>query len=134
MSIDRNTAFANSQAARNARLTAGDTKFIADVDGQILAATELGHFEITALTNLNVSIITVYTYYTNLGYNVYFPDYANQNGQTLPSIINNPSNFFGYNWVAYWLNAITLYNITNPCRMTIAWRSYVPAPDLDGAV
>jgi hypothetical protein len=126
MSIDRNTAHANSHAALQARLTAGDTNFIADVDSQILSATQLGHFEITALTNLNVSIITVYTYYAGLGYNVYFPDYANQNGQTLPSIINNPSNFFGYNWVQYWLNAITLYNITNPCRMTIEWRSYSP--------
>lgn len=134
MSIDRNTAYANSQAARNARLTAGDTNFIADVDAQILAATELGHFEITSLTNLNVSIIAVYTYYTNLGYNVYFPDYANQNGQTLPSIINNPSNFFGYNWVAYWLNAITLYNITNPCRMTFSWRSYSPPANPEGPV
>lgn len=134
MSIDRNTAFANSQAALNARLTAGDTKFIDDVDSQITSATALGHFEITALTSLNVSIITVYTYYTNLGYNVYFPDYANQNGQTLPSIINNPSNFFGYNWVQYWLNAITLYNIVNPARMTIAWRSYSPPANPEGPV
>lgn len=134
MSIDRNQAFANSHASLQARLTAGDSKFIEDVDSQILAATQLGHFEVTALTNLNVSIITVYTYYANLGYNVYFPDYANQNGQTLPSIINQPSNFFGYNWTSYWLNAITLYNITNPCRMTVAWRSYYPPNNPQGPV
>ena len=134
MSIDRNTAYANSQAALQARLTAGDTGFITNVDIQIAEACALGHFEITALTNLNVSIINVYTYYTNLGYNVYFPDYANQNGQTLPSIINNPSNFFGYNWVQYWLNAITLYRITNPARITVGWRSYSPPANPEGPV
>jgi hypothetical protein len=134
MSIDRNTAHANSKAALDAKLQAGDTNFIADVDGQITAACAQGHFEVTALTSLNVSIINVYTYYTNLGYNVYFPDYANQNGQTLPSIINNPSNFFGYNWVQYWLRAITLYRITNPARITVGWRSYSPPANPEGPV
>lgn len=123
MSIDRNTANAQSQAALNARLTAGDQAFIANVDAQIQTAIKLGYFQITALTNLNVSLINVYNYYSGLGYNVAFPDYANQNGAMLPSIINQPSNFFGYNWVQYWLNAITLYNIQNPARMTIYWQS-----------
>ena len=134
MSIDRNTANANSTAALYAKLTEGDTEFIANVDVQIDEACAQGHFAITALTNLNVSIINVFTYYTNLGYNVYFPDYANQNGQTLPSIINNPSNFFGYNWSQYWLNNITRYNITNPARMTVAWRSYSPPNNPEGPV
>lgn len=134
MSIDRNTAHANSMAALDAKLLAGDAEFIANVDAQITEACAQGHFDVTALTNLNVSIISVYTYYANLGYNVYFPDYANQNGETLPSIINSPSNFLGYNWSQYWLNNITRYNITNPARMTVSWKSYSPPDNPEGPV
>jgi len=134
MSIDRNTANAQSQKSQNAIQTIGDTNFIAAVDTQIQTAIKLGQFAVTALTNHTVSLITVYTYYANLGYNVSFPDYANQNGAQLPSIIQQPANYFGYNWAAYWLNTITLYGIRNPARMTIAWNSYSPPANPEGPV
>lgn len=134
MSIDRNTANAKSQAQVNVIQTIGDQEFIANVDAQIQTAIALGKFKITALSNHTVSLTTVFTYYSNLGYAVTFPDYANQNGAQLPSIIQQPANYFGYNWAAYWLNTITLYGIKNPARMTIAWNSYSPPANPEGPV
>lgn len=121
MSIDRNTANADSNTALTAIQTAADTDWIASVDSQIQTAITLGQFSVTALTNSAVNLDTVFQYYADLGYNVSFPDYANQNGNTLPSIINQPSNFFGYNWTAYWQGLLTLNIVSNPARITIAW-------------
>jgi hypothetical protein len=121
MSIDRNTANANANAALTTIQTTADTNWIASVDSQIAQAISLGYFQITAITNPAVNLMNVYAYYTGLGYNVTFPDYANQNGQNLPSTIQDPTNYFGYNWVAYWQGLITLSLVQNPCRISIMW-------------
>lgn len=121
MSLPALTAKANTATALAALQTAADAKFIADVDAQIATAINLGSYVITAVTNANVNITTIYNYYTGLGYHLEFPDYQQQNGQALPSIIQQPQNFFGYNWVQYWLNAIGAFHIKNPARITVSW-------------
>lgn len=122
MSIDRNTANANSTTAFNAIQTAADTYWIANVDSQIATAITLGQFTITAMADTSVNLNTVFQYYANLGYNVSFPDFANQNGGFLPSIINQPANLFGSNWNQYWMGLLTLSLVQTPCRISIAWQ------------
>ncbi len=126
MSIDRNTANTNSTNSLNTIQANADSNFIASVDAQIQNAISLGQFEITAVTNNAVNLNYIYNYYANLGYEVYFPDYQNQNGAQLPSIIQQPQNFFGANWVAFWNGLISLNLVQNPARLTINWSSYEP--------
>ncbi len=122
MSIDRNQANADTTTSFNAIQTAGDTTFIANVDSQIASAITLGQFTVTALADTSVNLNTVFQYYVALGYNVSFPDFANQNGGFLPSIINQPANLFGSNWNDYWMGLLTLNLVQTPCRISIAWK------------
>lgn len=121
MSIDRNTANADTMIALAALTTAVDTAFIADVDSQITQAIAMSQFQVTAMTGPNVNLSTVYAYYAALGYQVSFPDYQNQNGPASPSIMSQPVNLFGYNWIKFWENAINVMGVRPPARMTIAW-------------
>lgn len=121
MSLPAATANANTQAAVTAIQTAADTNFIAAVDSQILTAINLGSYTVTAMTNQGVNLLTIFTYYTGLGYQVTFPDFLQQNGAAIPSLVQQPVNFFGYNWITFWQNSIIAFGITNPSRMTIAW-------------
>lgn len=136
MSINANIANSNTQTTLNAIQTAADTNFIANVDSQIQTAINLGQFQITAITSNEVNISVVFNYYTNLGYNCTFPDYLQQNGQSIPSLVQQPVNFFGFNWTQFWLNAIGAFNITNPARMTISWNlnPITPVIDSEGEV
>lgn len=126
MSITRAEANANSTTSQNAIMSNADTIFIANVDWQIQQAISQGQFQVTAVSNAFINLMGVYQYYANLGYNVSFPDYANQNGANLPSIIQQPTNYFGYNWTAYWAGLIQLNLVSNPARLTIQWATYSP--------
>jgi hypothetical protein len=129
MSINARIAHRQTQIALNAIQTAADKVFIASVDSQIQTAINLGLSEITAVTQPDVSINTVFNYYNNLGYLCSFPDYLQQNGQALPSIDQQPVNFFGFNWTQYWLNAIGAFHIKSPARMTVRWSLYPRFPE-----
>lgn len=121
MSLPALTAQANTIAALAAIQTAADANFIAAVDSQILTAINLGASQITAMTNSGVNLNTIFNYYSGLGYIVTFPDFQQQNGAMIPSIVQQPVNFFGYNWITYWQNAIVAWGITNPARVTVSW-------------
>jgi hypothetical protein len=121
MSMPASTALTNSTTNQTAIQTAADTSFISSVDAQINTAINLGQFEITAVTNSNINISNIFNYYAGLGYYVSFPDYMQQNGAQIPSLFQQPTNFFGYNWIQYWQNYIGALSIKNPTRITIAW-------------
>ena len=135
MSIPASTALTNSQSALTGIQTVADNAFIAAVDSQIQTAITLGQTQVTALTAANVNITNVFNYYTNLGYNCTFPDYLQQNGNAYPTLVYQPSNYFGYNWTQFWLNSIGAFNILSPARMTVSWTPYtVPVNDEFGEV
>src|ERR1700683_2644365 len=102
MSVDRNQAYLSTMAALKARQSLGDAVFIANVATQTATADLLGKKSITAVTNKNVNLVNIYMYYITLGYNVYFPDFANQHAGVWPGIYNQPANLFGWFWVDYW--------------------------------
>lgn len=119
--MDAKEAQDQTKVALEAIMTAEDAKFIADVDVMIQTAIKLGQSQITAITHQHVSIGTIFNYYTNLGFHCTFPDYLQQNGAQIPSLVQQPVNFFGFNWTQYWLNAIGQFHIRNPARMTVQW-------------
>jgi hypothetical protein len=132
MSIDAKRALQKTQESLNSIQTLADKVFIASADAQIKAAIQLGQTQITAVTGNQVNVSTVFNYYNNLGYLCAFPDYLQQNGQALPSIVQQPVNFFGFNWTQFWLNAIGAFHIRNPARMTIRWNLYPLTPYYPG--
>ena len=115
MSETKDQAQTATETARTAIQTAENTQFIANVDAQIAAASAQGHFFTSAITSPNVDIQAIFTYYSNLGYAVSFPDhFANPN--------TNPVQLFGQYWTDYWLGILTLYPLKNPARVLISWR------------
>lgn len=121
MSIPATTAITDSDAALLALVTADNTKFIADVDQQILDAIDLGKFEVSATTFGYVNPHDIYVYYLNLGYMVTFPDLIH--GQAF-----QPADLFGQFWIDYWNHTILPRGAKNPVRMLIFWPSPNPAP------
>jgi hypothetical protein len=128
MSIDRNTAYRSAISVLRTRQTFYDSIFIANVATQTATADALGKNEITAWTNKNINLTNVYLYYTALGYNVYFPDFANMHAGKWPGTYNQPSDLFGWLWVDYWENKINLFGLQNPCRITLSWGPNQPPP------
>ena len=128
MSITAKEAHIASHTALNAIATEADKVFIAGVDAQIQTAITLGQFEITAIAGAQVSLMTVFNYYASLGYHCTFPDYLQQNGWPLPALVEPNSNFFGFNWRQYWINAVDQRHTKNPARMTIKWAVSPPWP------
>jgi len=126
MSINRNQAHASTLAALTARQGLADTVFIAAVNTQIATADILGRSEITATTNTNMNLVNIYLYYVALGYEVYFPDYANQHAGIWPGLYNQAADLFGWFWVEYWANKVNLYGVQNPCRLTLRWEPNKP--------
>jgi hypothetical protein len=121
MSQTRDAANAAAIAAKTALQTAADTLFIATVDVLITNTIAQGGFQITANTNKDINVQTVFSYYSNLGYQVSFPDYATW-------FESNPSNLFGPFWEAFWQYNIANLYIKNPVRMTISWGASRPLP------
>jgi hypothetical protein len=115
MSETRDQANADAQTALTAIQTAENTQFIANVDAQIQEAIAQGRFEVSATTSKNVDIQTVFEYYVNLGYMVWFPDY--------PTNLNvQPVELFGQYWTDYWQHILSLYPLKNPARIIVGWR------------
>jgi len=121
MSESASAANTASKTALTAAQVAANTQFYANVDAQIAQAQAQGLFEINATTSQNVDLPTVFSYYVNLGYAVYFPDYP-------ASLDNQPQQLFGQYWEAYWSNILYLTPLKNPCRMNISWAQPNPGP------
>jgi len=121
MSIDRNKAHAAAIASLAAKQSAADAVFIASVNTQITTADKLGKTSVTAHANKNTDIVFLYLYFTNLGYSVYFPDYANQHAGVWPGLYNQPADLFGWHWVDFWADKIRLYGAKSPTRLTVSW-------------
>jgi hypothetical protein len=128
MSMDRNAAHNATVKALQTKQSFYDAIFIANVATQTATADALGHQQITAHTNKNVNLVNLYLYYTLLGYDVYFPDYANMHSGKWPGTYNQPADLFGWLWVDYWSDRINLFGVENPCRMTISWSPNKPPP------
>lgn len=128
MSIDRNTANANTQANVTTIQNAADANWIANVDSQINQAIAMGVFAVTAITTPQVNLLNVFQYYSNLGYSVFFPDFQNQNGGNNPSTGVQPADYFGYVWAQFWQGLILQNVVRNPARITISWSSGGPVP------
>ena len=105
----------DANASQLAIQTAQDTAFIANIDTQIAEATTQGKFQVSSISSKGVDLKTVFQYYVNLGYVVWFPDY--------PTNLNyQPVDLFGAYWDLYWTNQFGLLRITNPTRMIVSWR------------
>lgn len=126
MSISRSQAHNSTVIALRAKQTASDAIFIANVAIQVATADTLGQNAITATTNKNINLTNIYMYYVTLGFNVYFPDYANQHAGVWPGLYNQPADLFGWFWVDYWANKINLFGVQNPCRITLSWEPNKP--------
>lgn len=114
MSNTRDQANSAATTAQTAIQTAEDTLFIANIDAQIAEAVAKGKFQISATSSKGVNLQTVFMYYANLGYVVWFPDY--------PTNLNyQPVDLFGTYWELYWTNQFLRYRLKNPARMIISW-------------
>ena len=115
MSDTRDQANTAAEAAKAAIQTAEDALFIANIDAQITEAIAQGRFQVSATSSKGVSLKTVFDYYANLGYIVWFPDY--------PTNLNyQPVDLFGAYWELYWTNQFLRYRLKNPTRMVISWK------------
>lgn len=115
MSNTKDQSNTSANAAKLATQTAEDTLWIANIDAQIAEAVAQGKFRISAISSKGVDLKTVFQYYANLGYVVWFPDY--------PTNLNyQPVDLFGAYWDLYWTNQFALYRIKNPARMIVSWR------------
>lgn len=121
MSLTQAQALAMAEAARNTISEAADNLFIANTDSCILNAINLGQSRTTVYTLHGVNIQSVFNYYVNLGYLVYFPDIQ-------PNFFVNPINLFGYQFEQYILNIIPnqVARVGNPLRMTLDWSNGEP--------
>jgi hypothetical protein len=111
-SIPASAALA-AQKAQKAALTAADNAlFIADADKQIRAAIALDVSFVSATTFGDVNPHDIYKYYTNLGYDVDFPDLIQ--GQRF-----QPADLFGEFWLEYWNHTLLPNFPKGPIRIVI---------------
>ena len=119
MSQDARSANTNTNNNVATIQTAADTQFIANVDAAILTAQGFGMYQCTLTSLAGVNLQTVYTYYTNLGYQVSFPD-------EVSNLNADPALLFGSMLDAYYYNLINNLNLQNPVRMTFDWSFNAP--------
>jgi hypothetical protein len=113
----KNQSQTNAQAANDALVAAANQIFIDNTDAAIQKAIDQGVFFVDSMAfDRNVNPQQVFQYYTDLGYNVSFPDY----------IVNQqlePAQLFGDFWINYWRNNL-LPRIGDkyPIRFLISWK------------
>jgi|ERR1035437_5577741 hypothetical protein len=117
-SIPASTALTDQKAAHEALEAADNALFIADADRQILAAIALGRADISMTTFGHVSPHGIWKYYSNLGYNINFPDLIQ--GQAF-----QPVDLFGEFWINYWNHTLLPPFSKNPVRIVINWGPFI---------
>jgi len=117
-SIPASAALAAQKAAEDALVAADNALFIADADNQIQAAIALGRTEISITAQRHVNPHDIYKYYTNLGYNVDFPDF--RQGTAF-----QPVDLFGQFWIEYWNHTLLPPFQKNPVRVIINWAPFI---------
>jgi len=120
MSITRDQAQTDAQTANDDLTAAANARFIAAADIQIQEAIAQGKFFISAYTTENINPQTVFQHYTDLGYNVSFPDYP-------VNLALQPAELFGAFWVNFWSNGGFIPALLKkPYRFLIIWKMPVP--------
>ena len=117
-SIPAKTALAEQRAVETALVAADNALFIADADRQIQAAIALGKKEISMTTFGHVRPRDIFKYYTNLSYNVNFPDLIQ--GQAF-----QPVDLFGEFWINYWNHTLLPPHVKTPVRILINWAPFI---------
>ena len=116
-SVTKTQAQIDSEAAQNAIYAAANAKFIIDADIQIQQSIAQGLYFVHCKTSDNVNPTDLYAYYTNLGYEFHFPDFARNSKPSAP-----PSTDTGF-WVSAWINTgLTKQKLEHPYRFIISWR------------
>ena len=121
-SIPANAALAAQRAAEAALVAAANSNFIIDADNQIQAAIALGRTEISITAANHVDPHDIFKYYTNLGYNVDFPDF--RQGDAF-----QPVDLFGQFWIEYWNHTLLPPYARNPVRIIINWAPFIQFKD-----
>lgn len=120
MSITRNQAEIDADAAKAIAVTAANNRFIAAADIQIQEAIDQGQFFVSCSTTDDIDPQTVFQYYANLGYGVSFPDYPT-------NLALQPAELFGAYWINFWSNGGFLPRLLKkPYRLLISWKTPVP--------
>ena len=117
MSITKSQAEIDSDAALAAIYLAAKNRFIAAADAQIQQAIDQGLSFVNCTTSDDVNPQDIFTYYTDLGYQVEFPDFARGSTPTAP-----PDDQNGF-WISAWLNTgLTRQRLEKPYRFLIIWK------------
>lgn len=117
-SVTKTQAEIDAQAALDAIYDAANARFIANADIQIQQAIDQGLFFVNCTTSDDVDPAAIFTYYTDLGYQVRFPDYPKNSTPTAP-----PDSNSGF-WVSSWLNTgLTRTKLEKPYRFLIIFKN-----------
>ena len=120
MSIPRDTAQTEAQAANDALTAAANARFIAAADIQIQTAITAGQFYVNCQTEDAIDPHFIFQYYANLGYGVSFPDYPT-------NLALQPAELFGAYWINFWTNGGFIPNhLKKPYRLIISWKMPIP--------
>lgn len=109
------TAYANSLASLTTIQTAADDLFISDAAEAIAQANALGKYFVVLTTTKDCNILAIQTYFTGLGYHLFYLDLPN------PSLAHQPAELFGQFWFCYWSNNCVPPYVRNPQRIRISW-------------
>lgn len=116
-SVTKDQAQTDAEAALAAIYAAANAKFIADADIQIQQAIAQGLLFVNCTTSDDVNPSDIFTYYTQLGYHVEFPDFAKNSTPTAP-----PDSDSGF-WVSSWINSgFSRTQLKKPYRFLIIWK------------
>ncbi len=121
-SVPASAALAAQKEAEDALVAAANAKFIVDADQQIQAAIAQGRTEISITAFGYVKPHDIFKYYTNLGYNVDFPDF--RQGDAF-----QPVDLFGQFWIEYWNHTLLPPFAKNPVRILINWAPFIQFRD-----
>lgn len=120
MSISRDQAQTDAQAANDTLTADANARFIAAADAQIQTAIDQGKFYVTSQTLDDIDPRTVFQHYADLGYGVSFPDYPT-------NLALQPAELFGAYWINFWTNGGFIPSrLKKPYRMIISWKNPQP--------
>lgn len=100
-------------AAEEARITAGNERFIDDAEVIIARAASQGRFKASLYTNADVDLSEILDYFQGLGYSMSLPQ-CNSFG-------TQPAQLFGECWENFWNNHSCVCRCKEPCMVTLYW-------------
>lgn len=115
MSITKDQAKTDAEAANTTLTSEADQRFIDAADAQIQEAIDQGLFYINCQTyDVKVNPKNIFEYYSGLGYGVSFPDYPT-------NLMLQPAQLFGEFWINFWSNSLVPTSLKTPVRFLISW-------------